>query len=1101
MSITSHQLYKKYLGIIIVILISAGVYDIIKYKYNNICACVKKMIFEEGGLSVKKTAFIVFVILILSVFVFSAVAVEADSVVLRNVSRFVLENNTEKELNSFNETNEGWDIVSSELDISLAEKIDTFPHYPLTGNGCLIVRNRNAKSNSLNSVAKQYKTPIDLSSYNGIGFVLNCAAVKDSDYFVAVRLYSTKDIYETHGIIGGKGWDCLFVDISDWENRDKIKKIEISVGYSNENIPTAEFEYYIDSIRLFENENVLNLIKYSAESYVVSGGEAEFNHDNIKINTSSDVLRLDSRGFAYESLGDANCMRIKYSSKGRVSDVALYVQRTGRGLAEESKEVPVSYDGSGEVCLPINDGKIDEISLVFNGSDLDEVIIHSITPYSTYVGTDNAYGNIDTCAINSNTMEIIVKGRLSGTIFQTYQNGDLYLFSNDLSDNITPEMLKNCTFDAKSSIVSDEFIFRLGYAGASDKREFLYKKYTVAVKDEDDYIIIGGSCCITNPESFLKEAPKKNKTGSGKGIYGESISFMQEMGVSDTAVWLDIGKFFSLESNNGSKFECGGALYYYNSKYAESISSLIDKYKQKGIDVTLILVIGDTGNEALNRLLIHGGSTGSADYYAYNTSSSTGLMYLRAVCEYWASKYSDDLVISRVVFGDSVGDAHRSYNMGDATLDKFTEEYAKGLRTVYNAFKSYAPYIDIYTYIDDNWDKDLPFDLYARYDNKAFISSLSRCIADSGDIGWGIAQNPYPYLYEDYFSYRDLSIEREIVADRISFKNIDVVAKWLKSGQRQYIGGSDDYIVIEKTEFNKLDEKTVTADYVYNCYKAMSTDVSAYITNRNCNYDDAMKYIDTTFSLSSTRFASEVLGIATWGGVIDGFSESNIVKRKINRVELAVSDPGVKGSVVLSDFSKDKQGWEEYGYTERVVTDAILGDAKGLLSLDLGAIPKGESRGIVKRFETPYDMSIAPIIHFRINAAKLPMNIDQVNISVVIVSGNDVLQASGSINVGEWVDVYCNFGGFAAVEAVDEIRILFHASENYYEDSQIFISSVENVSTEHDSEALLDMFNPESAHEKKLENIRRYAYTVLGVVILVCVLLFVWRRTAAQKEK
>ena len=1048
----------------------------------------------------KKKLFITIVFLLMIGLCFLVNAEEDTSRVIRGVGSYAYQQNVDELLNDFNETNEGWDSDTLSSDVTLAEKIDTFPFNVLTGNGSLIVSTENAKSQQKNYISKTFDTPIDLSQYSVISSAVNCSAVDGGEYTFDIELYSGREVFRAQQVIDDQSWNAVFVDISGFKMRNSIDKIRISVSYECGDVPVSFFEYYVDNIAVTKDKNVVNRVRYSAESYNITGGVAELTEDGIKVTPKEDVLYVDLLNFCYSSLNGANSLSLKGVYEGSLAYISLYVQDENGEYTLMSLDTVKGESGVINARLPLYDDALKNIRLEFTGN-VKSFTIENIGLFSTFVEDNGTIGVIDTCAINSNTEEIIIRGMFEKENWQEYLQKDIYLFSHDLSEEVTGDGLKNATYLAKSKVTSSDFIFRISYAGEVDKRQFLHRKYTVAVKSENGFEIVDYSKCITNPDSFLKNTSKISEGGSGKGVYGAGISFMQEMGVSDTVVWVDIGKFFLLEDQSGSKFECGGVLYYYNNEYAETLNKTIRNYGEKNINVTLCIVVSDTGNEMLNKLLIYEGADLSADYCAYNTKSAQGLSYLRAFSEYWASKYAESGYIKRIVFGDSVSRAYDSYNMGEKLLSSFTEEYAKGLRTVYNAVKSYAPYINIYTFVDEVWDNNYPFDLYTRYDSKAFLESLGDCISSDGNINWGIAQNLYPYLYDDYFSYRDKGLEYTEDSDRVSFKNIEVVTDWLKNNEKYYGGASRNYIIIEKTYFSKLDEKEVTADYVYNCYKALNTYVSAYITDRTCNYNGAMKYIDTSDSLSYTRFAAEVLGVATWESVIKGFSIDNVSRKNITRSQIELSRSDIKGSVEIYNFGDNRQGWLPYGFSENISAGSSLGDKRHLMWLMLGEVPSGESRGLVKKFSTPYDMSLTPIMNFEINAATLPQNVSYLQMTVMLISGNDVYEATGMVKGGSWLSVYCDFSSFAGLSKIDEIRILFYADENYYDSPQIFIGSINGMSTEYDSETLFSMLNPEDVREKQLENIKTYAYPVLVCVILVSICLFVWRRVLAKKEK
>ncbi len=1042
----------------------------------------------------KRSVWAFFVVIIcICLFSFFASAADASVRVIPNISSFEAKNNTSLVLNDFSETNEGWNCVDGNGYITLAEQIDAFPYLPLMGDGCLIVRNDNAKSGASAVISKKYDG-FDLSSYNNLFFGVNCIDIVNGNYSVEVRIYSENDVLVGEAEIDSSCWNGVLVDISAFESRDSVKEIRLSVNVDSD-IDENFFEYYIDYIALTDDDNLYNSIKYSSDRYA-SNGIIEYGDEYMNVSISGNVLELESEGFGYKSIGEANCLKVKFNADGFFEGVRLYVMKEDGEFYEESYTEAELNSEEGIIYLPIHSDNISEIRMVFEGIRFRNITIHYIQISSMYVSSQNDAGNIDTCVINPVTEEVIVRGNIDKTVSENYLKEELFLFANDLCDSVNEDILDSSQSIARGSVSSDSFVFRFPY-DKNDSRKYLYKKYTVAIKTNGSYIILGGSMCITNPEVFNTDVAPSKYSGSGKGIYGESISFMQSVGATDTAVWVDIGKFFLQENETGSKFSCGGIDYYYNTQYAKELNSIIENYAEKNIAVTLIVTVSDTGNETLNKLLIHKDSNTAADYCAYNTTDKAGIGYLRAFCEYFADKYcKNSLDIKRFVFGDSVGNAYTNYNMGNQVLEEFSKQYSAALRILYNAVKSYSPYAEVYTYIDCNWDKDIPFDVYTRYDNKEFIYAVNRAIFDNGNIDWGIAQNPYPENVENYLSYSNAELEEGVNADVISFKKLHILTDYFKRGELLYNNSQRNIIIIEKTMFSDINEDIVTADYVFNCYKAMNCSVSAYITDRNCNYNGAMKYVDTSLSFMSGHFVQDILGLATWESVIEGFSEDNILRKIITQSDILYTSPNYKGSMVLSDFSNSNDGWSRYGFSEEIIGGSELSERENLLSVKLGNIPEGESRGIVRHFDSAKDFSASPILKFDVNIASLPADVDSSLLTVIMISGNNVYEVSGMIKETTWTEVYCDFSKFDGIDRVDYIYILFTADAvEYYDSPQVLLSSVEAVSLEYDSDYLQSVNDQKISNVLLIEKVKKYVIPIAFCVLAVAVVVFLYRRT------
>lgn len=1017
--------------------------------------------------------------------------------VVDDVSPFAVANMKGSVINVFDETNEGWDASGGDITVTLAEKIKAFPYSSLTGDGSLIVRTENAHSGNMYYIEKNYTEPLDLSNSESLFFFINCLEVCGASYSVSVSLYSEEDVFSGASTITGESWNGVFLDISRWENKSSVNRISIAAGFNSDDFPVAFFEYYIDCIMVSDNRNVVMVPEFSALGYDINGGDGVYSEGVLGITASGDELILDSVGFAYTDLGEANCLRVNFKTEGLCQTLRLFLKEEG-GFVEQSYVHINANKGMASVCLSLEDKTVNEIRLVFEGVKLGSVKVYGITPDSAVLTGKNDVVGIETCVLNSKTEEILIKGKIDRSVL-TFEKGEIHLFANDLCDKITEELLISSEPLGVTSIFSDDFIFRLKYADESDKKVFLHKKFTVAVKNGAGYDAIGDSKCVTNPESFNADPGQMPSEKSGKGVYKQNISFMQKVGASDTIVRVDVGKFFTLESESGVKIECGGYVFYYDNEYFSGIDRMIKNYAEKNIDVTIIFVVSKSDEDALCRALIHKEADPGAKYCAFNTSDKQGLMYLRAVAEFFASRYCTDHEVTRFVFGDCVGNAYSNYNMGRKNLAEFTDEYAVGLRTVYNAVKSFSPYFDVYTYIDDVWSRGFPFDLNIRYDSKAFLDSLNKSILGMGDIEWSLAHNPYPANTTDHFSYEEIKAANDCFVERVGFKNLGVIIEYLNSTEMLYNNSSRDYIIIEQSAFSNLGEDYITADYVYCSYMAMNSSVSAYFTDRNCNYNNSMKYIDTSLSLTASAFAADILGVATWESVIDGFSYKNIEKRKIISGEISVIKPEVIGEYTLFDFGKDTNNWKRYGFTEGLAHGSDFADRTGLLSVSLGNVMAGNSGGVIKEFDSPFDFSKTPVLHFSLNISALPTNVYYADISVIVTSGNDVFEMTGSIKEASWTEVYCDLSEFSGKSKVDSISILFNANEDYYDSPQVHISSVDAMSYEYDNEQLQNMINPMGMEKRVLDRIKYYIYPILILIVIICSAVFAVRRIGEKK--
>ncbi|MBR6681560.1 MAG: hypothetical protein IKL40_01090 [Clostridia bacterium] len=851
------------------------------------------------------------------------------------------------------------------------------------------------------------------------------------------------------------------------------------------------------------NLDTHNTTHFLTEKHVGIGCKIDYKDGKMILNADSASAHVETVKLDFGKFDGANSVKVVFDAQNKCSGVRLFVLKGDGEYSEESYSHTKNSTETPTVCyLPIRSDDVSDIRLVFEDLETDKVEIQSITPYSISIPDSSYPGQIDTCAINVSSNEVLVIGKIKNSELDSFSGSELHLFEQYLNEDTTPDTLAQSKSTLKTTVSSGEFIFRIKCNKKEELNAYLYKKYTVAIKQDDSYVMLDSPKCITNPDALSKQTTAPTQT-SGKGQYGASLSFMQENMISDTAFSVDIGKFFSHLTSTGTKYECGGNVFYYNSDYVEQLDSVLLPYARKGINVTLIITLSNTGYDSLNKILIHPDSNLEAASFAFNTESRTSLSYLRAFCEFLAQRYCiDNPCVTRAVFGKEVANACKSYNMGEKNLCEFTEGYATAFLTVNQAFRSISKSIGIYTHIDNNWDTELSFDHLSRFDNKAFLTSLNNRIGDYGNFDWGVVIDPYPEENANYLAYADKTLSNTPDTDSVTLANLEVLSSFLNNQELLYDNAQRSLVIIEKSLFDGLDDKTIAADYVYGYYKAKNLTADAYITDRKISFGSVMKYIDTSVSSEKTSFALDTLNIKMWNEVIEGFNINSVTYKNYTHSEFESLPENITGRIDISNFSNDTAGWTQYNAGEELSFGKEMSGRTELLSVKLGNIPFGESRGISKKFTTPLDMSLIPILHFDVNIASLPPNVDRARLTLKFASGNEIIEFSGSIDKAVWTEIYCDLSDFHGLNNITSVTITLSGENGEtFDDPQIFISTIEGISLEHDNEYLKNHFMAEKEDSLFQNIVDEYAIPFLVAIICICALILSYRLHRTKDEE
>lgn len=1003
--------------------------------------------------------------------------------VMMNTSPSSLYSNISYCINDFSETTEGWDCSDARVNVTVSEKIKPSPYTPFNGDGCLAVRTSSVYTGEWVNVTRTFASPLDLSSANSLFFAVNCPINEWAEYTVSLQLISDRRsvTYETE--ITPDCWNGIFADISDVAWRAEIKQMKL--GFKCE-VPKGQSspEYYVDSICASEKADIMSALKYLSDAYYPERCGVTYTDGVMKLDVLEPFPAISSETLPRAAFEKANAVKIKFKSSEKCSGVRLDILSESGSFSSFSE---TTYETGINTCYLSLKGCIpSKLTFTFEGVGAGSIEIQGITPESAYIADAGGIGSVDTCVASPDTHEIIIRGKLNNSSYSMYSQSKLRLYALDFYEDYDPETLAKAAYITETSVSSADFTFRVKPEKDADLFSSIYKKYIIAVCSGDEVIPIGSPKCITNPEAFASGGAVYREPKNKKGMINASVYDIREYGVSETAVYVDAGRFFMYSESSNSSFTSGNTVYYYNREYADSLDSQIRSYTENNVNVTLVLTVSYTGNEALNKILVHPDAMSEANSCAFNTRSASGIAYLRAIGEFLADRYctSDKTNgnVCGIVVGNCVGNARLNYNMGEKLLDEYVRDYAYALRTVYYAFASRSSAVRIYTYIDSQWDEELPFDLYSRYDNRSFIESLNAVICDVGNFGWALAQNPYPPGNDKYYSFSDTSLTSDSETDAVSLKNLEVITEYMSLSRFSVAGAQRKIILLEETHFGHgASDEMITADYIMGYFKVMHLPISAYITDRKANYEKVLRYSDTDRALRNANFALGVLGYGEWESAIKDFSVDKLAVRSISEGTFLSKLSEVKGEVVLSDFAHGSDGWLDYSGEHMPKHGVTFVEKSDLLSVSAGNLSGGKRGGIVKYYADSRDFSLTPLLSFDAYVASLPSGVDRATLSVTLVSENDSMEISGIVKKDAWNSVICDFSEFSGIKNITEVRILLYAGEGAYDNhTQFFITQIEGKSREYGSDYIYNALYPQQENSDVW-----YAVIIVSLVLAV----------------
>ena len=1047
--------------------------------------------------------------------------------VIPDISTSLVSGQLDYRIDNFNGSNiSNWQGDQNVQSLNNVPVISPYPFVPFEGTGCLAVQSSAAPLNDWRYVTKTFPTPYSLPEGNIIFAAINLPELGGTyDILLIMDGYTST----ATRCASGK-WNGVFFDISNYSGKSAITRITIGVKYNSQVNYNSEFVYYIDTIGSFRNAEIVNTMKYLSSDYYAGGGTLIKGLSYMTLEVLDENPYIETYSFNPEILSDPNInsIKLKFKNNSNCQAVSFYytTPRNPSFSQERSYITAAESDGDIQICyFPVSTSTIDQIRIVFNGATQGDIEIYSIAPASSYIPAATGYGTVDECVISVNKKEINVSGTLSEDAYDDFRGVYLELYALGIHEDDSYVINHNLTPLAQ---VRADRSFHFAIPFDENNQYLVASKFIVAADTGSEKFIIDKPKYITNPEILASNKYTYSKPNIKKGMTSY-VTESQLLGVKHTYITININNLISA-NDTGYLHVVDGYTYYFSTDYINSLDTSLQQYNNAGISVTAVLNLKLSSNETLNNILIHPDADRAyaANGYAFNTASSDGVRYLRAVFDFLAHRYSSDNTeygrITNYVIGNKVGLSYLNYNMGKKTLADFTANYAAAVRIAYNTIKSVSSAANIYVSLDYTWDNDLPADNLLKYDNRIMLDTLAAYLKGHGDINWNLAFDIYPHdITAGYTPWNDPNALNRYDSNVITANNIEMLCRYMSRQQFWYINNATPRSItlieqsLPQTGISENEIDLYTAAYTYAFYKINTRACSlieSYIINRsnNAKFMNVCKYIDTDRSFTETEYIKPIIGISEWTDIIDSFDESLIIRRNLSvkswDYELLQS---IIGSAVLWKFgdTDSTDGWNPAEYCDYISSGSQFFDRSSLLKIQLDSSPFfNEYRGIENILPFPTDLACAPFLSFNVQISMLPNNINSAELLLFIQSGDNYIESSGIIDSGNWNSVVLDLTDFTGLKSIDNMKIWVRGIEGQADlgEPVLFISDVNIHSLENDSEFIMNDLQTQrelhlSSYIRPIDT--RYVWILITVIIVATTLLIInvlSRRKVAERE-
>lgn len=336
---------------------------------------------------------------------------------------------------------------------------------------------------------------------------------------------------------------------------------------------------------------------------------------------------------------------------------------------------------------------------------------------------------------------------------------------------------------------------------------------------------------------------------SKKGLQVQMVEDAIHLGVKHAALNVNLGQLMALVPGPQTEaFEFRGRVYHFRTSGLNQLSRKVKALHDAGALVYLILLAYPGGHDAVNEVLLHPGARTSRGYTvaAFNSVTPEGRAWLRATAAYLASRHSGEAAATHGrVWGYIVGNEANSHSMwygrGPAAFPEVVADYEQAFYLVYEGVRAYSAHARVYVSLDHFWNQRMP---HASPDaagpGKEFIDRFAQLAKARGDYDWHLAYHPYPENLFNPRTWEDKSPTMDENTPRITFKNLEVLTRYLERPELQWQGQPRRIILSEQGFHSRNDDKGLAdqaAGYVYAWEKIQGLPgIDAFIYHRHVDH-------------------------------------------------------------------------------------------------------------------------------------------------------------------------------------------------------------------------------------------------------------------------
>lgn len=345
----------------------------------------------------------------------------------------------------------------------------------------------------------------------------------------------------------------------------------------------------------------------------------------------------------------------------------------------------------------------------------------------------------------------------------------------------------------------------------------------------------------TNPDPFPVVASKK-------GLQVQMLDDALALGVKHAALNVNLSQLIA--TTNGAEtitWMVDGAPCFLRPAALRGLDEQVKRLSGAGVIVSLILLSYEPRDTAVKRIILHPNYSSECPNRlgAFNTVTPEGVRHVRACFEFLAERYTRPGYphgrAANFIVGNEVNSHWFWYNMGRASMAQVADDYLQAVRLCHNAVRKFSATARVYVSLEHHWNIR-----YAGGDDRQsfaggrFLDYFARRAREEGDFDWHVAFHPYPENLFECRTWNDKSATLSNDTPRITFKNLEVLPRYLRKAELLY-NGKPRRIILSEQGFHTPDqpegETWQAAAYAYAYYRANAiAEIDSFILHRHVDH-------------------------------------------------------------------------------------------------------------------------------------------------------------------------------------------------------------------------------------------------------------------------